>query len=63
MLQFVSTTTILYVRTLHFFSVSIIVLTILQVEEISEVDCFTDVKCFDEAELSEEQRRKYRKVS
>ncbi|TVU30471.1 hypothetical protein EJB05_22097, partial [Eragrostis curvula] len=34
-----------------------------EVEEISEVDCaFTDIKCVDEVELSEEQRRKYRKV-
>ncbi|GJN20779.1 hypothetical protein PR202_gb08197 [Eleusine coracana subsp. coracana] len=34
-----------------------------EVEEISEVDCaFADIKCIDEVELSEEQRRKYRKV-
>ncbi|KAK3157704.1 hypothetical protein QOZ80_2AG0126760 [Eleusine coracana subsp. coracana] len=34
-----------------------------EVEEISEVDCaFADIKCIDEVELSEEQRRQYRKV-
>ncbi|GJM84714.1 hypothetical protein PR202_ga00411 [Eleusine coracana subsp. coracana] len=35
----------------------------VRVEEISEVDCaFADIKCIDEVELSEEQRRQYRKV-
>jgi transcriptional regulator ATRX len=34
------------------------------VEELSEVEgVFDDIKGLDEVELSEEQRRKYRKVS
>lgn len=46
------------------FWIFIIILAILQVEEISEVDgVFDDIKGLDEVELSEEQRRKYRKVS